>query len=119
MGLHQDGGGAGADGAGLGQAGAELGQAGAGRGGAYNIGPRSTAARARQPPHLHGPCPACPTRDGAPQAPRSARWAPGRGADTHTHTGPLGGWQALPSPGPQGMAVGTLAQALSSLSVPE
>lgn len=116
MGLHQDGGGAGAGGGGAGAGGG-----GAGRGVQHR--PRSTAARAGQPPHLHGPCPACPTSTATlATVPRKHHGAPAghqAGGQTHTHTGPLGGWQALPSPGPQGMAVGTLAQALSSLSVPE
>lgn len=60
-------------------------------------GPRSTTACAGQPPHLHGPCPACPTSTATlatvpREHPPSACWAPGRGADTHTLGTP--GWPA-------------------------
>lgn len=112
MGLHQDGGGAGGR------------RGGGGRGGAYNMAPGAQ-------PHLRASLPICRGRaQPAPRARPHSRLCPAStterplgtrqgGRHTHTHTGPLGGWQALPSPGPQGMAVGTLAQALSSLSVPE
>ena len=52
-------------------------------------GPRSTAARAGQPPHLQGPCPACPTSTATlATVPRKHHRAPAghqAGGQTHTH----------------------------------